>query len=341
MGKKQENKIIEAFGGTQRVIVVGALLLLIAFFSIFSDGGSFRSWSNILNVFNSSYYIGFMAIGVTFVIITGGIELSIGTSLMMIGLIGGKLLTMNVPMVVVLICMLLVGLLVGLINGTLVSRLGLPAFIATLGMMMVTRGMGSIITKVQTMTMPQVANPGGWFRKFFTLSFPESSNEMMRLGVPVGFVVLIILAVVMSIILNKTRPGRYIIAIGSNKEATRLSGVNVKLYETLAYIICGLFTAIAAIAYGAAFSQFTPSTGNGFEMDAIAGAVIGGTSLAGGVGSIGGTILGVYIMAVLKTGLPTIVINGQQVQSHWQLLITGIVLVIAVLADVANRKKNG
>lgn len=328
-------------GGTQRVIVVGALVLLIAFFAIFSDGHSFTTWSNVLNVFNSSYYIGFMAIGVTFVIITGGIELSIGTSLMMIGLIGGKLVSMNVPMIAVLLVMLLVGLLVGLINGTMVSRLGLPAFIATLGMMMVTRGMGSIVTKVQTMTMPQETSPGGWFRKAFTLKFAGSGAEILEKGLPIGFVLLIALAVVMSVILNKTRPGRYIIAIGSNKEATRLSGVNVKLYETLAYIICGLFTAIAAIAYGAAFSQFTPSTGNGFEMDAIAGAVIGGTSLAGGVGSIGGTILGVYIMAVLKTGLPTIVINGQQVQSHWQLLITGIVLVIAVLADVANRKKNG
>ena len=133
--------------------------------------------------------------------------------------------------------------------------------------------------------------------------------------------------------LNKTRPGRYILALGSNKEATRLSGVNVVKWETLAFIISGFFAALAGISYAAIYSTLMPGTGNGFELDAIAGVVIGGTSLSGGVGSIAGTLIGVFIMSVLKTGLPFV-----GLQPHWQLFITGFVLIIAVFADVVNRK---
>ncbi len=147
---------------------------------------------------------------------------------------------------------------------------------------------------------------------------------------------LLILAVAMAVLLNKTRPGRYILSLGSNKEATRLSGVDVMKYETLAFVISGLFAGLAGVSYAAVYSTLMPGTGNGFELDAIAGVVIGGTSLAGGVGSIAGTLIGVFIMAVLKTGLPFI-----GVQPHYQLLITGFVLVIAVFVDVLNRRKQG
>ena len=138
----------------------------------------------------------------------------------------------------------------------------------------------------------------------------------------------------MGVILNKTRIGRYILSIGSNKEATRLSGINVAKYECLAYIFAGLFAALAGIAYVAVFTTAQPNTGNGFELDAIAGVVIGGTSLAGGSGSIFGTIIGVLIMTVLKIGFPYI-----GVQSHYQLFITGIILIFAVYMDILNRKR--
>ena len=140
----------------------------------------------------------------------------------------------------------------------------------------------------------------------------------------------------MAVLLNKTRPGRYILSLGSNKEATRLSGVDVMKYETLAYVVSGLFAGLAGVSYAAVYSTLMPGTGNGFELDAIAGVVIGGTSLAGGIGSIAGTLIGVFIMAVLKTGLPFI-----GVQPHYQLLITGFVLVVAVFVDVLNRRKQG
>ena len=151
---------------------------------------------------------------------------------------------------------------------------------------------------------------------------------------PTGFVLLAIATVIMAAVLNKTKTGRYILSIGSNKEATRLSGINVAKYETIAYVISGFFAALAGIAYVAVFSTAQPNTGSGFELDAIAGVVIGGTSLAGGVGSVFGTIIGVFIMTVLKIGFPYI-----GVQSHYQLFITGIILVFAVYMDILNRKR--
>ena len=153
---------------------------------------------------------------------------------------------------------------------------------------------------------------------------------------PTGFLLLALCAIIMSIVLNKTQVGRYILSIGSNKEATRLSGIDVEKYETIAYVISGFFAALAGIAYVAVFSTAQPNTGNGFELDAIAGVVIGGTSLSGGVGSIFGTIIGVFIMTVLKIGFPYI-----GVQSHYQLFITGIILVFAVYMDILNRKRKG
>lgn len=233
-------------------------------------------------------------------------------------------------MAVALIITLVIGVLFGLANGLMVSVMGLPAFIATLGTMMITRGLGSIVTGTASVTFPQGANTGAWFRnvfKFKAAGLPDA-------GLPTGFILLIILAFVMAFVLNKTRPGRYILALGSNKEAARLSGVNVVKWETLAFIISGGFAALAGISYAAVYSTLMPGTGNGFELDAIAGVVIGGTSLAGGTGSISGTLIGVFIMSVLKTGLPFV-----GLQPHYQLFITGFVLIGAVFADVWNRRK--
>ena len=217
---------------TQKMVAVLALILLYIFFSIFGD--NFFQYSTLVSIFDSSYYIGFMAIGVTFVIITGGIDLSIGTVCICCSLIGGTLFEKGVPMAAVLIIILVIGTLIGVANGLMVSVMGLPAFIATLGTMMITRGFGSIVTGTATVTFPQGDVAGAWFHnifKFKTASLPA--------GIPTGFILLIIMAVLMAVILNKTRPGRYILALGSNKEATRLSGVNVVKWETLAYTFSG------------------------------------------------------------------------------------------------------
>ncbi|SET69270.1 ABC transporter permease [Lacrimispora sphenoides] len=328
--KKEHGSLLQAIG-TQKLVAIIALVVLFLFFWFF--GENFAKYSTVISILDSSYYIGFMAIGVTFVIITGGIDLSIGTSCICCSLITGTLFTKaGLPMPVCVVLAVLLGGLFGLANGIMVSVMKLPAFIATLGTMMITRGLGSIVTNTATVTFPQATASGGAFRSLFKLKAPG----LPQAGIPTGFILLIILAVAMAVLLNKTRPGRYILSLGSNKEATRLSGVDVMKYETLAFVISGLFAGLAGVSYAAVYSTLMPGTGNGFELDAIAGVVIGGTSLAGGVGSIAGTLIGVFIMAVLKTGLPFI-----GVQPHYQLLITGFVLVIAVFVDVLNRRKQG
>lgn len=312
----------------QQAVVTCALIVICIVFSLMTD--KFLKLTTFTNIAKSAYYIAFLAIGVTFVISTGGIDLSIGTVAICSALIGGTLMEKGCPMILVILVILLVGAAFGTLNGFMVAKLGLPAFIATLGTMMMSRGLGSIVSKTKTISFPQGDKTGAWFREFFMITGKES---FLPKNFPTGFILMAILAIIMGIILNKTKTGRYILSIGSNKEATRLSGINVVKYEAIAYIISGIFAALAGIAYVAVFTTAQPNTGNGFELDAIAGVVIGGTSLAGGVSSIFGTIVGVFIMTVLKIGFPYI-----GVQSHYQLFITGIILVFAVYMDILNRK---
>lgn len=177
------------------------------------------------------------------------------------------------------------------------------------------------------MTWPQAGTETGWFRNIFKIK----SGDVL---IPTGFILLMVVAVLAAILLNKTKPGRYIVSLGSNYEATRLSGVNVAKYRTLAYIISGTLAGLAGLAYAAIYSTILPGGGAGMELDAIAGVVIGGTSMSGGFGTISGTLIGVFIMSVLKTGLPFI-----GLQTHYQQIATGIVLVAAVFVDVWNRNK--
>ena len=234
------NPLVKAVG-TQKIVVLLVIIVLFAFFSIMSPG--FRKYPTLVSIFDYSYYISFMAIGVTFCLITGGVDLSIGTGMICYALFGGYLITrQGMPVLVGILGTILMGVIMGCINGVLVAVLELPPFIATLGTMMVARGFGSIITGGMSVTWPAASSEQGWFRMLFKINKPG-------LLLPVGFVIL------MSLFLNKTRPGRYIIAIGSNKEATRLSGVNVVKYQALAYILSGVFAGIAGVAYAAVFSS--------------------------------------------------------------------------------------
>jgi ribose transport system permease protein len=262
-----------------------------------------------------------MAIGVTFVIITGGIDLSVGTVMMCGALIGGMAYNVwHLTILASLGVILVVTTTFGLLNGIMVAKLKLPPFIATLGTMMVSMGFGAIVTRVMTMRYPTVADPDGWF-KFVFYKTPS--------GIPIGLVWLAGFFAIGYILLNKTRFGRYTYAMGSNEEATRLSGVNVDNWKMLVYVLCGFFAGIAAIMYAAAYTSIIPSTGNGLELLAIAGTVIGGTSLAGGVGTLSGTIIGVFIMSVLRSGLMSV-----GLQPQWQTFFTGIVVILAVLLDI-------
>ena len=319
------NPIVKAIG-VQKIVVVLVIILLAAFFCIKSP--AFRQYSTLVSFLDYSYYISFMAIGVTLCLITGGNDLSIGTGMICYSLVGAFCVNkLAMPVAVGMLVTILFGMLIGCLNAVLVAIMDIPPFIATLGTMMITRGLGSILTGGMSMTWPPASSEQGWMRSLFKV---RGEGRML----PVGIILVLICVIIMSIFLNKTRPGRYIIAIGSNKEATRLSGVNVVKYQSIAYIICGFFAGLAGIAYGATFQSIAPGTGAGLELDAIAGAIIGGTSMNGGVGTISGTLLGVFVMSLLKTGLPYI-----GLQANWQQIITGLVLIVAIFIDVLKNKK--
>ncbi|MEG2361426.1 MAG: ABC transporter permease [Christensenella sp.] len=320
--KQQGGKKIEL----QKLLALGALVILFVFFFVYGvfgknvDGVSF-----IMNILESAYFIGFLALGVTFVIITGGIDLSIGTIMMCGALIGGYAYnTWGWPFIAAIVLTIAIPTIFGLFNGILISKLRLPPFIATLGTMMISQGLGSIITSVQTQRWPTAAEADGWFKSVF-LKTPE--------GFPIGIIWLVAFFLIAMFLLNKTKFGKYTFAIGSNEEAARLSGVNTTKWLTLVYVVNGIFCGFAALMYSATYTTILPGTGNGLELQGIAAVVIGGTSLAGGVGSMSGTMIGVFIMAVLKTGLTAI-----GLQPQWQTFFVGVVVILAVLMDIYRQK---
>ncbi|MBI9101793.1 MAG: ABC transporter permease [Spirochaetales bacterium] len=313
--------------GLQKFLAPAALVIIYVFFGIF--GRNFFSYTTLVNILDSSYYIGFLAIGVTFVIITGGIDLSCGTVMMAAAIIGGTAYkTWGWGMLASLILIMAVAIAFGFFNGLMVSRLNLPPFIATLGTMMISMGVGSIVSNVRSATFPTRSNPDGWFKNYFKYITEDNFS------IPTGAIILFGVAIIAFIILTKTKMGRYIFAVGSNKEAARLSGVDVKKWEMMAYVVSGICSGIGGIAFAAVYTTVMPAEGQGFELYAIAGAVIGGTSLSGGIGSVFGTMIGVYIMSVLRAGLPSM-----DLQAHYQTFFTGVVVIGAVLLDIYRNKR--
>lgn len=311
------------------MLAPAALVILYVFFGIF--GRNFFSYPSLVNIIDAAYYIGFISVGVTFVIITGGIDLSVGTIMMSGAIIGGT--TYKVwgwPIGLSLLLIIVVCTIYGYFNGVMVSRVGMPPFIVTLGTMMISMGIGSIVSNVRSATFPTRTHPDGdgWFKSFF-----KYINED-GLTIPTGAFLLLLVVIVSHIILTQTKMGRYIYAIGSNKEAARLSGVNVARWETSAYIVAGVCAGIGGISYAAVYTTVLPAAGQGFELYAIAGAVIGGTSLSGGMGSVFGTLIGVFIMSTLSVGLPSL-----DLQAHYQTFFTGVVVIGAVLLDMYRNKR--
>jgi len=256
------------------------------------------------------------------------VDLSIGTGLICYSIVGSFMMRqLGLPIGVAMAITVGMGVLIGFINGVVVAKLDLPPFITTLCTMMIVRGLGSILTGGMSGVWPMAGQQGSWFRDLFKYNINGTIY-------PVGMIIIIVLVAIMSLVLNHTRVGRYIIAIGSNKEALKLSGVNVVRWHIMAYVISGFFAGLAAIAYAGTFSNITPGTGAGLELDAIGGAIIGGTAMTGGSGSIIGTFLGVCLISLLKTGLPYI-----GLQANWQQIITGAILIGAVTIDMARRRK--
>jgi len=312
----------------QRFLALGALVILIVFFAIASP--HFATWSNAKGIFLATSVVGILAMGVTFVIITAGIDLSVGTVMTFAAVMTGVFITnLGIPWPIAAVLGILSGALMGVVNGILVARFGLPPFIATLGTLNIARGLALVISELRPIYFPD--QPG--FTDFFMGSFME---DMGLPDMPNLFFIFVVAAVVAWFILSKTIVGRYIFAIGSNEDATRLSGVRTMRYKASAYIISGTMAGLAGVVLAARLNSAQPSTGFGYELDAIASAVIGGTSLAGGEGTITGTIIGAFIISVLTNGLRLL-----GVPQEWQITITGVIVIGAVYLDILRRRQNG
>ena len=299
----------------QRYIALLIAILLMVIYFIFSK--EFRKYSSILSMLDFSYYDMLMGFGVTFPLITAGVDLSIGTGMVCYALVGGTLIrNNNIPVVVAMLICILLGCAIGLLNGVLIGVMGLAPFIATLSTCMITRGIGSMCPATPWPTLQQ---PGGWFHSIFKLTFGQGRGAFKF---PIGFFLMLVLMFVMEFVLNHTKFGRYTIAIGSNREATALSGINVKFYHVMVYVVCGFFTGLAAIAYAAVTPTVQPGTGAGLEMDAISAAVIGGTLLSGGVGTVVGTLFGVLIKGTIQSLITT---QGT-LSSWWVRIVLSIML---------------
>lgn len=309
--------------GFNRIILCFVLILMYAFFCVMTQG-KFAGISRILSALNYAYFLGFLSLGVTFVIATGGIDFSIGPVMFCCALISGfSLITYGVPMPAAILISLLVGLGFGIFNGYLVAYWDVPPFITSMASMNIAKGLASVFTKTQSVSWPQASADGGWYR------------SLVKVGnIPVGLIIFLAVAVICAVILNKTKIGRYILCLGSNKEAVRLSGVDVKKWEMTAYIICGVLVGIGAIFYVAAYTTVQPGYGDQYNNEAIAGCVMGGTSMAGGLASISGTVIGVFIIALLQEGILALGFT-----KDYQLIITGIIVIVAVFSDVAARRR--
>ena len=305
---------------SQNLIIIIALVVLVLLFYILNP--NFLNKYNIISMAQSFTPYAIMGLGVTFAIASGGIDLSIGTVCIASSVVAGKLYTDGlIPLWATIPVMILVGTFFGFINGVLIAKWKLPSFIATLGTMMVSRGLSALFTGV-----PNIFYPTGlWFNKVF-------SNFN---GFPVGLLWVFVLMLICMYLMYKNKTGRYILAIGSNEEATRLSGIDTDKYKIIAYIISGCFAGIAAIFWSASFVTVATATGNGMELDAIAGVYIGGTSANGGVASIGGSVTGALMLVVIRSGLNFVLalFNINVNSTYVTYVLTGVIVVLAVLFD--------
>lgn len=324
MEKIKQNAFVKK-AGFNRIILVGVMLLMYLAFGALTKG-NFFGMSRILNIMNYVYFLGFLSLGVTFVIATGGIDFSIGPVMFCCALVSGySFLTHGVPMAVALVLSVVIGLLFGIFNGYLVAYWKIPPFIVSMASMNIAKGIAAVFTKTQSVSWPQASDPNGWYRNFVKMG-----------NIPTGLIIFLVAAIICGIILNKTKAGRYILCLGSNKEAVRLSGVDVKKWEMLAYVICGILVGIAAIFFVGAYTTVQPGYGDQYNNEAIAGCVMGGTSMAGGLASIGGTVIGVLIISLLQQGILALGFS-----KDYQFIITGFIVIAAVYADVsARRRKN-
>ncbi len=303
----------------QILSTLSGLIILCAVFAILSP--YFFTVNNILTVATQTAVIAIIAIGQSYVMITGGIDLSIGSNIAISGMVAGLSMAGGIPALLSCFIGILAGTIVGLLNGLMVSYANMPPFIATLGTMTAVRGISLTLTQgIPISGLPSAFTVIGTGKTF---------------GIPNPVIIMIILTLIFAFILAKTKLGRYIYASGSNIDAARLSGVNTKLVLTITYIFSGFLASCAGLIMAARIISAQPAAGEGYELDAVASSVIGGVSAMGGEGLIGGTFIGALVIGVLRNGL-----NLVGVSPFIQKIVIGIVIVGAVFFDRIKRKKN-
>ena len=311
----------------QKLLAFASLVALLVFFSLASP--NFLQTDNLVAILQATAVNGVLAIACTFVIITAGIDLSVGTLMTFCAVMAGVVLTyLGLPLWLGVLTAIASGALCGWVSGMLIAKLKIPPFIATLGMMMLLKGLSLVISG----TKPIYFND--------TPGFSDISQESLiglllpALPIPNAVLILFLVAIAAALLLGKTLLGRYTFALGSNEEAVRLSGVNVDFWKVVVYATSGAICGIAGLLIASRLNSAQPALGQGYELDAIAAVVIGGTSLSGGAGTILGTIIGAFIMSVLTNGLRIL-----SVAQEWQTVVTGAIIILAVYADILRRRR--
>jgi len=305
----------------QRLLAFAGLIIMFIVFSLASP--NFFQWSNFKGILLATSVNGVLALGATFVIITAGIDLSVGTVMTLSAVMTGVFITnLGLPIPIGVIGGLLTGALAGLVNGTVIAKMKIPPFVATLGMLYIAKGLSLVISGLKPI--------------YFTNTplFAKISMGSV-LDVPSAVLIFFTAAFIAHLILTKTVLGRYTFALGSNEEATRLSGVNVDKWKMAVYTLAGGFAGLAGVIIASRLNSAQPALGAGYELEAIAAVVIGGTSLSGGEGNIMGTVIGAFVISVLTNGLRIL-----SIPQEWQIVVTGAIVILAVYADILRRKRS-
>jgi len=317
------------FAAAQQILLAfSGLIILLVGFSLASP--NFFQTTNMISILQATSVNGTLAIAATLVIISGGIDLSVGTLMTFCAVIAGVLLTnLGLPMIIGIPGALLAGLASGAVSGFFIAKLRIPPFIATLGMMLVFKGLALAISGAR----PIYFNDTEGFPAISTGSI--IGTIFPAVPIPNSVLILFLVALGASFILSRTVLGRFIFALGSNEEALRLSGVNTERWKIIVYALAGGICAIAGILLASRINSAQPALGQGYELEAIAAVVIGGTSLSGGRGTMLGTIIGALIISVVANGLRIL-----SVPQEWQIVVTGSIIILAVYLDMLRRGKS-
>jgi erythritol transport system permease protein len=313
-----------------------ALSVLLVYFGL--SAPNFTNWSSLVLMVKHASIYGLLALGMTLVIITGGIDLSVGAVVGLAAMVAGGMvvegvripflhLTLypNVPLIFLVVCLLAV--LIGMVSGLLISRAKVPAFIATLGMLYVCRGFAMLHSGGAT--FPNLGSPAhGYVTGFDWLGLAT----IPRVDIPYTILIFVVMAAIAAFIMKKTALGNQIYAVGGNERAAVLSGIQIQRIKYFVYMFSAFCSAIAGLITASQLRAAHPATGESWELNAIAAVVLGGTSMSGGVGTIGGTIIGVLVITVLNDGM---IMMG--VSSFWQMVIKGVVIVLAVVIDLLQK----